>query len=53
MEDVITSIKCRIEDGYGSNESNDGDEEDWDISEGINIDEYLDIHIINTTRFLS
>ena len=38
IEDAIRSIKGRLEDGSGSN---DGDEEDQDPSDGINIYEYL------------
>lgn len=39
MEDVIRSIKGKLEDGSGSD---DGDEEDQDPSEGIKIDESVD-----------
>ena len=44
MEDVIRSLKGRVEDGSGSD---GGDEEDQDQSEGINIDEAVDEKCVN------
>lgn len=44
MEDVIRSLKGRVEDGSGSD---GGDEEDQDQSEGIKIDEAVDEKCVN------